>query len=378
MKIAICGGHLTPALAVMEELKEHNPSVSYLFFGRKFTQDNNKNLSLEFKTLKNWDNITFINQYSCRWQRFFTLKNLLTPIKVKLGFLQSLYCLFKLKPDVVVSFGGYLSVPVVTAAWMLNIPILSHEQTTSAGMASKINSFFSSIICVSWPESLDYFDKNKTILTGNPLRKSIITPNMQSPFLQLTKERLPIIFITGGNQGSHVINESIKEILPELLKKYVVIHQCGNLTEYDDYQKLLTIKNSLPGDLQKHYHLYAHIDPQDLGAIYKICNLVVGRSGVNTITELLHYKKKSILIPLPFAQNNEQQKNARMLSDAGLTLIINQADLSSGILLGSVEEILNNKALTGHVSDILKINSHAAFAIAQQIIHLYEKKKNRH
>ena len=167
MKLIIVGGHLSPALAVIEALQK---DVNVLFIGRKYVFEGSKTLSLEFRTITK-RKIPFVSISTGRWQRKFTRFTIPSLLKFPFGILQSFLILKKFKPDVVLSFGGYLSLPVGIAAFILRIPIVIHEQTLEAGIANKVLSIFAKTVCISWETSRKYFPKSKVILTGNPMRK---------------------------------------------------------------------------------------------------------------------------------------------------------------------------------------------------------------
>lgn len=343
MKIAISGGHLTPALAVIEELFSKEADLQILFLGTKHTLENEKTLSLEYKTVTQIKNVEFFSVTSGKWQRYFTLRNLLTPALVLIGFFQALGKLKKEQPQVIVVFGGYLSVPVVIAGWLLRIPIVMHEQTREVGLANKINGLLANRICLSFAESQKYFRAQKTVLTGNPLRKSIINP---LPYPELSTflkqgEKLPVIFVTGGNQGAHFINQKIREILPELLSLYQVIHQCGSSEIYQDFSALNTAVKCLDFTKQRRYLLVKQFSSELIGAVYQSSDLIISRGGINSISEILFFQKRAIVVPLPFSQKNEQWKNGKYLESVGLGKVVEQKDLvSATLLLESIKKII--------------------------------------
>lgn len=378
MKIAISGGHFTPALAVIEALQKKDPDLSVLFLGRKSTFGNDQSLSLEYKSLADKKNIIFVNINSGRFQRFLTWQNLLTPLAVILGFIQAFYYLVKFKADLILSFGGYLSVPMVLAGWINRIPIISHEQGFSPGLATKINAVFSSKICVSWNESLKYFPAEKTVLTGNPICENTVKTNkFRTPF-PWQRIKLPVIFITGGNQGSHTINLVARELLEFLLPRFIVIHQCGGHLGNSDEIQLKTYAKTLAQTSQRNYFAVSHISSADMGSIYDRSALVIGRSGINTISELIYFQKKAILIPLPFAQGKEQEINARFLESLGLGVVIKQEDLTAAKLKETIEFILRNDEKTDQtkISSISLFLKNAAGKIGEEVYKLYGQESN--
>jgi len=337
MKIVIVGGHLSPALAVVNALPK---DAKILFIGRKYTFEGDRGTSLEYNTIKSLK-IPFVSISTGRWQREFTKHTIPSLLKIPYGFIQSFFILRKFKPEVVLSFGGYLSLPVGFSSLLLRIPIVIHEQTLEAGAANRILSFFANKICISWTSSAKFFPKGKTILTGNPVRRFKIYDLR----FKITDEdqKLPIIYVTGGTAGSHFINTLVEGCLKELLKEYVVIHQTGDAQEHRDFDRLNDLKDSLPLKLKARYQIIKFVEPQEVGAVLQRADLVVGRSGINTITELIFFEKPCLLIPLPYSQNNEQIKNALFLKNQGLGEILYQSKaLNSNKLLQVLTKMFDN------------------------------------
>lgn len=334
MKIAIIGGHLTPALAVIDSLSKKDEVV---FFGRKYALEGDRALSLEYQTIQE-RKIRFEELKTGRLQRSFTIHTIPSLFKVPFGFYNSLKLLKKYKPDMVVGFGGYLSVPVIITARLLKIPTVIHEQTLEAGSANKFLSKYVDKICISFESSRNYFPNEKIVLTGNPIRKSIKSPKKQIKI----KSKNPIIYITGGSSGSHFINELIVGCLPQLLDKYTLVHQTGDAKEFNDFGKLTILKEGLNNDKRDKYNLTKFYSPEEVGSILKQASLVISRAGVNSVSELLKLEKPALLIPLPVSQNDEQLKNALFLKDAGLGEIADQHTINSEEFLFLVNTMMKN------------------------------------
>lgn len=334
MKIVICGGHLTPALSLIEVLPK---DAEVIYVGRKNAIEGDKGLSLEYQTITE-KNIEFVEIKTGRLQRKFTRHFIPSISKVPYGFASALLLLKKYKPDVVVGFGGYVSFPIALAAKSLKIPVVIHEQTLEAGFANKIIGKFANKICISFPSSERYFPESKTVLTGNPIRKSILSPvkNFDVP----VKEK--VIYITGGSQGSHFINSMVQENIVKMLEDYVVIHQVGDSQKFNDYENLLKIKSELPEEKRKKYFIFKHLTPDEVGGILKTADLVIARSGINTVSELIVLKKPSFLIPLPISQKNEQLRNAKYLKDLGLGEIELQKDLNPERFYEKIKLMMEN------------------------------------
>lgn len=374
-KIVITGGHLTPALAVIEQLKSKGGWKIY-YFGRKYSFEGEKIISQEMKII-NQIGIEFVPVVAGRLQRRLTIHTLPSLLKVPLGLFQCLYLVFKIKPDVILSFGSYVSTPAVVAGWAYGIPVVSHEQTFSSGLANKINSFFSTLVAVSFKETLNNFPANKTIITGNPLRKDIFVVKnndfTREVGLRKRKTGFPIIYITGGNQGASIINQTVAEILPELLKKYIIIHQTGSL----NYQSLLALAEGLPESLKERYFVKNFVSAEEIGWVFHNSALVISRAGANISYELGCLGKPAILIPLPFAQKDEQLKNAQRLQKLGLAEVIQQKDLDSQDLfdlIGKVIKGLNKFQKNGLNSQRIYLRT-GAYNLTRKIYELLAQKK---
>jgi len=340
MRIVIVGGHLSPALAVIDALSK---DTKILFIGRKHTFEGDPGYSLEYNTIKSLK-IPFASIATGRLQRKFTRHTIPSLFKIPYGFMQAFSILYRFKPDVALSFGGYVSLPVVLAAYLVRIPIVIHEQTLKAGLANRVLSYFATKVCVSYETSKPYFPKHKTILTGNPIRKFQIQNSklqINSKF-KIPNEHLPIIYITGGSAGSHFINTLIEKCIRQLLEKFVVIHQTGDSKEHKDFDRFSNLKNLLPTKLKNRYILKKFVDYKELGKVFKKSTLVISRAGINTVFELIYFGKPGILIPIPFSQNNEQLTNALFFKKLGLGEVLEQKFINENLLLQKIEEMVNN------------------------------------
>jgi UDP-N-acetylglucosamine--N-acetylmuramyl-(pentapeptide) pyrophosphoryl-undecaprenol N-acetylglucosamine transferase len=226
--LLITGGHPTPALAVIDEIREHHPHLQVLFVGRRYMNVREKADSLEYQEVSA-RNVRFIHTAAKRGSRGM--------VELPYHTLECISLLKKEKPDVILSFGGYISVPVCVAAYLLRIPFFLHEQTIRPGTANIRLARLATKVMVSFRQTAHYFEKDKVIVTGNPLRKNIVQNISSAKFSHLAP---PIILVQGGNLGSHSINTHIFELLPQLVTKYSVIHQVGNVKEFGDWERAQT------------------------------------------------------------------------------------------------------------------------------------------
>lgn len=323
MKLVITGGHFTPAAALLPLLQKE---FSVLFVLRKYAYEGDSALSFEYKTIEK-SGIPFRIISAGRLQRKLTIYTIPALLKFPVGFIQSLFILAKYRPNIVLSFGGYVALPVCLAAFILKIPVVTHEQTIRSGLANKIIAIFAKKICVTFKESLAYFPKNKTVLTGNPIRKELFHPAGKPPFP--IKSNLPIIYITGGSGGSHFINELIASILPDLLQKYTVIHQIGE-------------SEKMPVNLSERYIFKKRFEVEQLAWIYHNIALLLGRSGANTVYEVLTFSIPSLFIPLGWAGGSEQEENAMLVEKIGLGKVLPQETTTDKTLLSAIDNLVEN------------------------------------
>ncbi len=336
-KIFITGGHMTPAMAVMEVMKNRNWQIFYI--GRMHALEGDPAISQEYIQVKKLG-YTFLNISTGRLQRYFTRYTLTSLLKIPYGFFQSFYYILRIKPDVILSFGGYVALPICICGWLLGIPVVTHEQTLTSGLANKIIAKFARKICISWKQTQNNFPAGKVVFTGNPLRKEVFEIRRS---INMPADK-PVIYITGGNLGAHYINLSVGHVLEKLLNNYTLIHQCGNSKIYNDYEKLKTKRSQLPKALQDRYLLYEYVEPDLIGWVYKQADVLVARPGANTLSEVIALKKPTIYIPLPGSGDSEQEVNAKFLTDQHAAGIIFQKDeLIGDELLSEIDKLLANK-----------------------------------
>ncbi len=371
MKIAIIGGHLAPALAVIDALPIDTEIV---FIGRKYVFEADKTISLEYQTITD-RKIPFEILNTGRLQRKITKYTVLSLLKLPIGLPQAIRILTRHKPDIVLGFGGYLSVPVITAAYLMQIPSVIHEQTLGAGLANKLIAVFARKICISWESSRKFFPAAKTILTGNPVRKEIIEAEKREKE-EHGENVLPTIYITGGSSGSHAINMLLLGSAEKLLQKYHLVHQTGDAQKFQDFQKLEELKNTLPEKMRADYTIRKFIAPSEVAERIANADLVISRSGINTVTELLYLKKPALLIPLPFSQNNEQLENANFLRKVGLAEVYIQSSLTQDIFTDVVERMMQERKQYT-IKEELALHRDATEKIIEVILHVAKEKKSK-
>lgn len=329
-KVVITGGHIAPALAVVEALPK---DVEVYFIGRKFAFEGDEAVSFEYQEITN-RGIPFFHLQSGRLQRSVTRHTVPSLFRLPNSIRLARTLLKEISPDVVLSFGGYIGLPVVTAAASMGIPSVIHEQTTRAGFANRFTSRFAAKICISWETSRAFFPEKKTVLTGIPLRKEILGTKADK-----TKSSLPQIYITGGSGGSHALNLLVMAHLREILLVATVIHQTGDAGKFNDYEQLTALSLTLKKDLQDRYKVKKFLFSNEAAMAMASSDLVIGRSGINTVSELIYFEKPALCIPLPSGQRGEQEQNALLLTTLGLGRVLRQ-ETADSLFLAQINEML--------------------------------------
>ncbi len=326
-KILITGGHATPAFAVINELRRHS-DFKFVWVGEKHNQKGNRNPSAEYVTVTKEYKIPFINLKSGKLVRKWDKSNFISAFlqfpRIFLGSLKALFIILSVRPRIILSFGGFTAVPIVFWAHFFGIRVITHEQTIVSGLANRIIAKYADKVLVSWASSIDFFPEKKVVLTGNPIREDIF--EIRSEITKNLDPNLPIIYITGGNQGAHEINFRVFAIINDLLEIANVIHQTGNSSVTKDYEKGLSIYEELDEIKKKRYVVKSYVGIDEIGEVLNKSDLIISRSGANTICEILALGKHSILIPIPWTSGDEQEKNAQLVADIGLALKLTQTD----------------------------------------------------
>lgn len=352
-KIVFCGGHHTSSLPLIDVLLEH-PEYEVIFIGRKRAFSDDRNDSLEFMDITR-RNIKF---YNLKTSRFFG-KSLSAIIKIIGGFFHALYILIKENPKIIVSFGGYIAVPVVLSGFILRKKIITHEQTVVTGLGNKFISLFANKILVTWPNSVKFFNPSKTQVIGLPLRRSLFEKSQQ---MFKSTNSLPTIYVTCGKTGSHIINQFILENMNTLLKDFNIIHQSGDYSVTNDFSNLETVYSLIKEEVKGKYYLKKFMFDEEVLSAFSDSDFVISRSGAHTIYELLHFKKKAILIPIPWVSYNEQYLNAKILHNVGLGLILEEESLNIDNFMSYTKKILSRDSIeNSEIDKIIKLDSTQLF-----------------
>lgn len=317
------GGHVVPALTLIKKIRELRPEVEILYIGGR------DGIERELITK---EGITYESIYTGKLRRYLSLKNVVDIFKILIGLFQSILILFKHQNQNTTLFatGGFVAVTPVIAAKLWGVRVFIHEQTSRAGLANRICAKFADHVLVSFESSKVFFPSRKVEFLGLPLRDSIFDSHIneiQIDEIPLRNVEKPILFITGGGNGSLCLNEWVKESLSQLKEKYFVIHQVGKLfeKEYSAFK-------------DKDYHPTAFVG-EEMVDLLKLSHFVVSRAGANTVLELRSLGKKSIFVPLKIAQKNEQYYNAKASEEEIGSLIIEEDALAQNPLINVLNQL---------------------------------------
>ena len=324
-KIVLTGGgtagHVTPNLALLPHLQNKGYEISYI----------GSYEGIEKKLIADYD-IPYYGISTGKLRRYFDPKNFTDPFRVIKGFAEAKKILKEIKPDVVFSKGGFVSVPVVRAAAALKIPCIIHESDMTPGLANKLCIPVAKKVCCNFPETLNHLPEGKAVLTGSPIREELAKGNKLAAYevCGFTANK-PVIMVIGGSLGSMAINKAVREALPTLLHDFQVVHICGK-EKIDNL--LLTTKG---------YHQFEYLKAE-LKDIFAMADLVISRAGANAICEILALKKPNLLIPLPAGSSRgDQILNAASFEAQGYSMVISEDDLTKEFLVAKVQELYCNR-----------------------------------
>ena len=325
-KIVMTGGgtagHVTPNIALFDSLQKDGYEIHYI----------GSYEGIEKGLIEN-KKIPYYGISSGKFRRYRSWKNLTDPFRVLHGFFQARRLLGRIRPNVVFSKGGFVSVPVVMAAKTRHIPVIIHESDLTPGLANKLAMPSATKVCCNFPETLPYLPKEKAVLTGSPIRQELLHGNKQAAkdFCGFTGD-LPILMVMGGSIGSVYINNAIRGCIDTLLTKYQIIHLCGkgNIDE--------SLKD------KKGYAQFEYIS-ENLPDLFAAADLVVARAGANSICELLALHKPNILISLSRnASRGDQILNANSFAKQGFSAVLEEEEVTSEKLMATIDDVMAHRS----------------------------------
>lgn len=314
-------GHVTPNMALIPNLQEAGYDIQYIGSYDGIEKDLITGIDIPYHSIS-----------SGKLRRYFDVKNFTDPFKVMKGYLQASKLLKQLKPDIVFSKGGFVSVPVVLAAKHRHIPCIIHESDMTPGLANKLAIPSATKVCCNFPETLNYLPNGKAVLTGSPIRQELFEGNKERglSFCGFTSDK-PVILVIGGSLGAVAVNNAVRESLDELLKHFHIIHLCG--------------KGKVEPSLQqKQGYVQFEYIKKELSDLFACTDLMISRAGANAICEILSLRKPNILIPLSAAASRgDQILNARSFEKQGYSFVIEEESLTKESLIDAVQTVYKNR-----------------------------------
>ncbi len=314
-------GHVTPNIALLPRLKELQYDIHYIGSYNGIEKELIEQFAVPYHGIS-----------TGKLRRYFSVQNFTDPFRVLKGMNEAKKLVKILKPDIIFSKGGFVSVPVVLAAKRRHVPAIIHESDMTPGLANKLTLPAATKVCCNFPETLEHLPEGKAVLTGSPIRQELLTGDKYKAreFLHFTSDK-PIIMVVGGSLGAVAVNEAVRQILPELLKSFQVIHLCGR-------GKVDASLSGLEGYAQFEYI------KEELRHLFALTDLVISRAGANAICELLALHKPNLLIPLSAnASRGDQILNARSFERQGFSVVLEEEELDHTILLNAIQALYKNR-----------------------------------
>ncbi|WP_240375179.1 undecaprenyldiphospho-muramoylpentapeptide beta-N-acetylglucosaminyltransferase [Bacillus piscicola] len=359
------GGHIYPALALINEIKKQNPESECLYIGTKNGLESRivPNAGIPFETIE-----------ISGFKRKLSPQNIKTVWRFLRGTRTAKKKIRSFQADVVVGTGGYVAGPVVYAASKLGVPTIIHEQNSIPGLTNKFLSRYADKVAVSFSEAAAYFPKKEKVrVTGNPRASEVASTKPNNPFLALGLSTVKkTVVIVGGSRGARPINEAFLEALPAVRdKKWQFLYITGSV----HYDKVIeeVEKAGNPNNVV----IQPFID--NMPAVLYHADLIVTRAGATTLAEITALGLPAVLIPSPYVTNNHQEKNARMLSENGAAILRKETDLNGNLLLQDIDHILQDQKVWGamHEASLQLAYPHAAENVVRLVKGLMKPKKRR-
>lgn len=359
MRILFAGeaakGHLYPIIAVYEELKtklsEKKVEAMLISDNMEFVEELFEGAVMPFKIINAPESHKF---------------DFMDVLRFPKGFFQAMKYVYDYMPDLIFAKGGYVSLPVVMYGWLFKIPVIIHESDIDPTSLDKFMYHFANKVALSFEDTKKYYNLHKAILTGNPIRASITKGNKEKALQEFEMhEKKPIIFIMAGSEGAGMMNNVVMEILPALLEKYQIIHQCG----FRGYKHVKEAVQKMNISNLSDYHLFPFFKEKAADA-YAACDIVISRAGANTVSEIMAVGKPSILISVSSNVTDKQNKNAYYYSEAGAAILLNEKNLKPHMILNSIKEIFHDSLKVMEMRRVAKSISQpdAAKKVVEEIL----------
>jgi UDP-N-acetylglucosamine--N-acetylmuramyl-(pentapeptide) pyrophosphoryl-undecaprenol N-acetylglucosamine transferase len=358
------GGHVLPAVAVIEELRNQGLAFEGLWVG------GHKGVE---RAIAEANGIMFVAIQSGKLRRYASIQTITDAMRLPIGLVQAWRHILRFDPDVIYSTGGAVSVPTVVAG-ARRAPVLTHEQTAQIGLANKTASRFATTFAVGFEETarLARLRHDNVVVTGNPVRSSLKNGSRERGLAYTGfSSNLPVIYVTGGALGASPLNKRIDAVLENLLEHTQILHQVGPTTANTDFALLSNRRVHLPNALRCRYMVVDFIH-DELPDIYAIANLVIARSGAGTVSELGYMGLPSVLMPLPGTWGDEQRKNAHILTNVGAAVAIEQTEATPERLRSEILALVQDPARLSEMSTAARSTSrpNAAGLLVDELLKL--------
>lgn len=335
-------GSVIPLVAVWKDLKEAGFQGDFLWVGTSYGPEVDflKSIGIPYHAIP-----------SGKLRRYFSIKNFFDPLFIFFGFLFSFFILLRARPKLIISAGGFVSVPLVWAGWILRVPSILHQEDSRAGLANKLMAPFARRITVTFERSYKYFGQKKSVLTGTPVRKDILFKDSRKAreYFHLAHD-IPTLLILGGGTGANILNEFVAASLEKLVTFCQVIHAHGK----GKMNYVVT---------HSRYRAYEFLNAEELKMAYAASDLVVSRAGMSTLAELAFLEKPAVLVPL---LGTHQEENAYEFGRYNACEILNQKELDPKSFSEIIKDIILDKPflheLSRNIGKVLPKNSNERMA----------------
>lgn len=314
-------GHVTPNLALIPRLQQDGWEVHYIGAAN----------SAEQQLVAGLPGVTYHTISVGKLRRYFDLKNFSDPFRVVKGIAQAYSIIRKIKPSVVFSKGGFVSVPVVYGAKLNGVPVVIHESDMTPGLANKLCAPFAKAECCTFPEAIQY-TKGKGVHTGTPIRPEVLSGDREAGLKRFNfTDGRPVLMIVGGSSGAQAINQTVWQALPKLTESFQVLHLCGKGNVNDSFEGM------------PHYTQVEYLN-EEMADAYACADIILSRAGANALCELLALRKPALLIPYPLeASRGDQVMNAESFEKRGLSHVLDQKDMTPDSLVKAIVKLYHDR-----------------------------------
>lgn len=314
-------GHVTPNIALIPELRERGYDIQYIGSYNGIEKDLIEPFGIPYHGIS-----------SGKLRRYFSVQNFTDPFRVLKGLGEARKLVRSLKPDVIFSKGGFVSVPVVIAGKQNKVPVIIHESDMTPGLANKLAIPSATKVCCNFPETMNSLSQEKAVLSGCPIRQELLSGNKIAALdlCGFTSDK-PVILVMGGSLGAVAVNNAVRAALPELLEQFQIVHLCGKGKMDETLTKT------------KGYKQFEYIN-KELRDLFALADIVISRAGANAICELLALHKPALLIPLSAnASRGDQILNARSFEKQGFSMVLEEEEVTKETLLDAVHKLYDNR-----------------------------------